>query len=116
MLKIQPIVTGTAVSIRGALGLLRATTAASAAPAASSATAAQPAATTLPAQGTLPGGSAFAGVLSNRTTAVVTGVEQLSGTIGGARLPSGGTDLTAPVQGPAVAEGCSKPTNSAGGS
>ena len=116
MLKIQPIVTGTAVSIRGALGLLRATTAAIAAPAPSSATPPQPSATTLPAKVTLPDRSEFTGALNNHTTAVVNGVEQLSGTISGARLAAGGTDLTAAIQDLAVAEGCSKPTNSAGGS
>jgi hypothetical protein len=113
MLKIKPIVTGTAVSIRGAVGRLRATTAASDAPGASPATAAQPAATPLQVMGTLPGGTVFTGASSNRTTAVVNGVEQPPAP---SPAPAGGNAFTAPIQDVAVTEGCSKPTNSPGGS
>ncbi len=100
--------TATAVLLAGAVGLVPAATSASAAPAASSvAPAARPAATTLPVTGTLPDGTAFAGQLSNLSTSVVNGVVQLSGTISGTGLPTGGTAFTAPLQDVAVTQGCS---------
>jgi hypothetical protein len=82
MLKIKPIATGTAVSIRGALGLLPATTADTPAPVASPATAAQFSATTLPVKDTLRGGIAF--TRTSRIPALLnrlfTGLESLSRT------------------------------------
>ena len=108
MLKTKLVGTATAVLLAGAVGLVPAATSASAAPAASSAaTAAKPAATTLPVAGTLPDGTAFAGSLSNLSTSVVNGVVQLSGTITGTGLPTGGTAFTAPLQDVAVTQGCS---------
>lgn len=108
MLKTKLVGTATAVLLAGAVGLVPAATSASAAPAASSAaTAAKPVATTLPVAGTLPDGTAFAGSLSNLSTSVVNGVVQLSGTIAGTGLPTGGTAFTAPLQDVAVTQGCS---------
>jgi hypothetical protein len=99
--------TATAILLAGAVGLVPAATSASAAPAGGAAAAAQPAATSVPVSGTLPDGSAFTGSLSNLTTSVVGGVVQLSGTITGTGLPTGGTTFTAPVQDLAANGSCS---------
>lgn len=109
MLKSKLVGTGTAVLLVGALGAGPGVAAASAAPAPQGVAAAQPAATTLPVTGTLPDGAAFTGALSNLTTSVVDGVVQLSGTITGTGLPTGGTSFTAPIQDIAAAGpgGCS---------
>jgi hypothetical protein len=45
--------------------------------------------------------------LSNLSTSVVNGVVQLSGTITGTGLPTGGTQFTAPLQDLAVNQSCS---------
>ena len=108
MKKTKLVGTATAVLLAGAVGLVPAATSASAAPAApTAASAAKPAATTLPVTGTLPDGTAFTGSLSNLSTSVVNGVVQLSGTITGTGLPTGGTAFTAPLQDVAVTQGCS---------
>ena len=108
MKKTKLVGTATAVLLAGAVGLVPAATSASAAPAApAAASAAQPAATTLPVTGTLPDGTAFTGSVSNLSTSVVNGVVQLSGTIAGTGLPTGGTAFTAPLQDVAVTQGCS---------
>ena len=108
MMKTKIAGTATAVLLAGAVGLVPAASSASAAPAApTAAAAAQPAATTLPVTGTLPDGTAFAGSLSNLSTSVVNGVVQLSGTIAGTGLPTGGTAFTAPIQDVAATQGCS---------
>ena len=108
MLKSKLVGTGSAILLASAVGLVPAATAASAAPAVKAAAPmAQPAATTLPVTGTLPNGSAFTGSLSNLSTSVVNGVVQLSGTITGTGLPTGGTTFTAPLQDVAVTQGCS---------
>lgn len=62
--------------------------------------------TTLPVTGTLADGSAFTGALSNLNTQVVGGVLQLTGTLTGAGLPTGGTQFVAPVQNLATPAGC----------
>ena len=109
MMKTKIVGTATAVLLAGAVGLVPAASSASAAPAApaAAAPAAQPAATTLPVTGTLPDGTAFTGALSNLSTSVVNGVVQLSGTITGTGLPTGGTAFTAPLQDVAATQGCS---------
>jgi hypothetical protein len=108
MMKTKIVGTATAVLLAGAVGLVPAASSASAAPAApTAASAAKPAATTLPVTGTLPDGTAFAGSLSNLSTSVVNGVVQLSGTITGTGLPTGGTAFTAPLQDVAATQGCS---------
>ena len=108
MLKSKIIGTGTAVLLAGALGMVPGAASASAAPVstAKAVAAAQPAATTLPVTGTLPDGTAFTGALSNLTTSVVDGVVQLTGTITGTGLPTGGTEFTAPIQDLAATAGC----------
>jgi len=108
MLKSKIIGTGTAVLLAGALGMVPAAASASAAPAsqAKAVAAAQPAATTLPVAGTLPDGTAFSGALSNLTTSVVDGVVQLTGTVTGTGLPTGGTTFTAPIQDLVATAGC----------
>jgi hypothetical protein len=108
MMKTKLVGTATAVLLAGAVGLVPAAASASAAPAVrAAAPTAQTAATTLPVTGTLPNGTAFTGSLSNLTTSVVNGVVQLSGTITGTGLPTGGTTFTAPLQDVAVTQGCS---------
>jgi len=111
MMKTKILGTGTAVLLAGALGFAPGAAAANAAPASASTSkavaAAQPAATALPVTGTLPNGTAFTGSLSKLTTSVVNGVVQLSGTITGTGLPTGGTSFTAPIQDLAVTDGCS---------
>ena len=110
MMKSKLAGTGTAVLLAGALGFLPGAAAANAAPASShavSAAAAKKAApTTLPVTGTLADGTAFSGAVSNLTTSVVNGALQLTGTITGTGLPTGGSTFTAPLQSVTTPDGC----------
>ncbi|PRY62642.1 hypothetical protein BCF74_10478 [Knoellia remsis] len=108
-MKIRLVSVATAAAVAGVFAVGPAATAQAApAPAAAAAkAAAKPAATTLPVAGTLADGTAFTGALSNLSTEVVNGVLQLTGTVTGTGLPTGGTDFTAPIQNLAAPKGCS---------
>ncbi len=88
--------TSTALVVGATLGLMPATTASAAPRSAAPRAAAIPAATTLPINGVV-NGQAFTGTLSNLSTSVVNGVVQLSGTLTGPGLLSGGVPFTAPI-------------------
>lgn len=115
MIWMKLMAAATAVALGGAVAALPASPASAEPPAAATAQAPLPSDATLPVVGTLQDGTAFTGELSNLATDVVGDVVQLSGTITGTGLPTGGTSFTAPIQdlttggtdGPGNRAGCS---------